>query len=712
MYRRRSVTISGALSLFILFSACGRHKLRPDEIERNRLFAAIIEHEDRRTLGNGDFLKTNLANSPYPEVREWCARALGRIGDPRGLPWLYEALRSPYAGVRAAAAFSVGKVEEREALKREYRRPDPRASIELTGLLADPAPQVQMRAVEALGRSGSSPEALRIAGLLESIRDESTPAVRAFLDAGITALMRLKEPKTYPLLERLAEFNDPEIQWRALNALSRVGDRAACPVFARQLRRWNPAVRYYAARGIGICEDQKLAALLLPLLPPHEPGRGKPLPLALRVAALQSLGSLRSAGSIPAIRAALGAAPIGGGNPDQAGFAIQAAATLGSIGVREAEAVLVPLLRIDGPVANSAVIALAKILKDEPERFFEVVHGISFAEPAALRSWARALGELGGEHSILTLKSMLVRSVDAHAGYADVRAVPTVLDALAKAGAPDLDQVLQPYLAEHDGVVLRAALAGYKPSPGTRSPWDPIQKAYADMASGTDVETKVTLIDRLEPWIREPQVQSGLRAMLQDRQRNARIAAARLLRMAEVPDVPDDPGPAETRLTRQTYDLVAAARKDRAVAVLETTRGNIEIGLFMEDAPLTAANFIWLAKRGFFDGLSFMRVVPYFVIQGGDPRNDQEGSPGYSIRCEINMRPYERGSVGMALAGKDTGGSQFFIAISPQPHLDGAYTCFGRVISGMQAVDHMLPGDRIVKVRIEEDITALDFHRY
>jgi cyclophilin family peptidyl-prolyl cis-trans isomerase len=82
-----------------------------------------------------------------------------------------------------------------------------------------------------------------------------------------------------------------------------------------------------------------------------------------------------------------------------------------------------------------------------------------------------------------------------------------------------------------------------------------------------------------------------------------------------------------------------------------------------------------------------MRVVPYFVIQGGDPRNDQECGPGYTIRCEINMRPFERGSLGMALSGKDTGGSQFFITLSPQPHLDGGYTCFGHVISGMPAVE-------------------------
>ncbi|PYV16648.1 MAG: peptidyl-prolyl cis-trans isomerase, partial [Acidobacteria bacterium] len=106
------------------------------------------------------------------------------------------------------------------------------------------------------------------------------------------------------------------------------------------------------------------------------------------------------------------------------------------------------------------------------------------------------------------------------------------------------------------------------------------------------------------------------------------------------------------------------------------------------------------------------RVVPYFVIQGGDPRNDMEGGPGYTIRCEINLRPFERGSVGMALAGKDTGGSQFFITLSPQPHLDGGYTCFGRVRSGMSAVDRMTAGDRIVRVTISEDGTWIDFRRY
>jgi cyclophilin family peptidyl-prolyl cis-trans isomerase len=134
--------------------------------------------------------------------------------------------------------------------------------------------------------------------------------------------------------------------------------------------------------------------------------------------------------------------------------------------------------------------------------------------------------------------------------------------------------------------------------------------------------------------------------------------------------------------------------------------------LYPHDAPITVDNFASLTRRSFYHSLSFMRVVPYFVIQGGDPRNDMEGGPGYNIRCEINMLPYERGSVGMALSGKDTGGSQFFITLSPQPHLEGGYTCFGRVISGMPVVERMTAGDRIIKAWIENDAPILDFRHF
>jgi cyclophilin family peptidyl-prolyl cis-trans isomerase len=137
--------------------------------------------------------------------------------------------------------------------------------------------------------------------------------------------------------------------------------------------------------------------------------------------------------------------------------------------------------------------------------------------------------------------------------------------------------------------------------------------------------------------------------------------------------------------------------------MIHMTRGNIAIALLTQDAPVTTWNFAQLARAKYFDNSSFMRVVPNFVIQGGDPRNDMEGGPGYAIRDEINLQKYTRAAVGMALSGPDTGGSQFFITHSPQPHLDGGYTIFGRVTGGMTAVvDQTERGDRVETIAIDE----------
>jgi cyclophilin family peptidyl-prolyl cis-trans isomerase len=110
--------------------------------------------------------------------------------------------------------------------------------------------------------------------------------------------------------------------------------------------------------------------------------------------------------------------------------------------------------------------------------------------------------------------------------------------------------------------------------------------------------------------------------------------------------------------------------------------------------------FTELAQSGYFNGVGIHRVVPNFVVQDGDPRGDGEGGPGYTIRDELNQRPYLRGTVGMALDWADTGGSQFFITHSPQPHLDARYTVFGRVVSGMDVVDTLARGDIIRQVRV------------
>jgi cyclophilin family peptidyl-prolyl cis-trans isomerase/HEAT repeat protein len=161
--------------------------------------------------------------------------------------------------------------------------------------------------------------------------------------------------------------------------------------------------------------------------------------------------------------------------------------------------------------------------------------------------------------------------------------------------------------------------------------------------------------------------------------------------------------PLSTKKTDADYAEIVKWSRQPHTATIHMTRGLIQLALLSQDAPLTTWNFAELAKKRYFDNTSFMRVVPNFVIQGGDPRNDMSGGPGYAIRDEINLQKYSRGAVGMALSGPDTGGSQFFIVHSPQPHLDGGYTIFARVYEGMTGVvDQTERGDKVETISIDE----------
>ncbi|HYP50387.1 MAG TPA: peptidylprolyl isomerase, partial [Pyrinomonadaceae bacterium] len=155
--------------------------------------------------------------------------------------------------------------------------------------------------------------------------------------------------------------------------------------------------------------------------------------------------------------------------------------------------------------------------------------------------------------------------------------------------------------------------------------------------------------------------------------------------------------------TEADYRRAVSRKNGQAKAIVTTEKGVFTIEFFPEDAPLAVDNFIRLAKSNYFNNVAIHRVVPNFVMQDGDPRGDGNGSPGWQIRCEINQIPYERGAVGMALSGKDTGGSQWFVTHSPQPHLDGGYTVFGRVKeTDMKIVDNLARGDKIIQVKIVE----------
>lgn len=142
-------------------------------------------------------------------------------------------------------------------------------------------------------------------------------------------------------------------------------------------------------------------------------------------------------------------------------------------------------------------------------------------------------------------------------------------------------------------------------------------------------------------------------------------------------------------------------------AIIKTEKGDMTVEFYDKDAPNTVENFQKLAKSGFYDGVTFHRVIPDFVVQGGDPTGTGAGGPGYSIKCELDgeNQYHDRGVLSMAHAGRDTGGSQFFICHSRNntAHLDRNHTCFGKVVENVDVVDSILQGDKITSIEIIED---------
>jgi peptidyl-prolyl cis-trans isomerase B (cyclophilin B) len=274
-------------------------------------------------------------------------------------------------------------------------------------------------------------------------------------------------------------------------------------------------------------------------------------------------------------------------------------------------------------------------------------------------------------------------------------------------GKLDVDGV-KPFLAarlgDEDCVVATAAAEGIGER-GYKEATPDLIAAYRARQKREDVDVHLEILRTLQKFDTEAMGQEAvtlLRECIDDPDKRVRTLAAESLAKLGLAVPP-------MRTDREFYEAAFdRARREQlsppmgtARAVISTRHGEVEVELFSDDATQTVANFIALSRQGFYNGLTFHRVVPNFVIQGGDPRGDGWGDAGYFIRSEFNRHSYGAGFVGIAHSGKDTGGCQFFITHSPQPRLDGLYTIFGVVRKGMDVVMKVDQGDEF-KVRIVE----------
>jgi cyclophilin family peptidyl-prolyl cis-trans isomerase len=282
------------------------------------------------------------------------------------------------------------------------------------------------------------------------------------------------------------------------------------------------------------------------------------------------------------------------------------------------------------------------------------------------------------------------------------KAVPAILQAYAAFKPDDLGDTLRKELAEPD-VIVRATAAELlgeqmQSDVNTRALIEALPRALRDRDLN---DAALAILDALGKQ-KTKEAHEAIKTGLNSSDHLIRRKAVDLLKTNGAGDFSDRIGTIKTRNTVADYRRATSRIGRKVTATIITSKGPFTIEFIPDQAPLTVDNFIQLARRRYFNGQTIPRVVPNFVVQAGDPRGDQNGGPGYQIRCEINEVPYERGAVGMALSGKDTGGSQWFVTHSPQPHLDGGYTVFARVISGMDVVDRIARGDVIRRVVINE----------
>jgi HEAT repeat protein/cyclophilin family peptidyl-prolyl cis-trans isomerase len=619
-----------------------------------------------------------LLNDDEPRIRRRAALAVGRTRVPAGAKPLTALLSDTDPEVRQMAAFAIGLIG------------DASVADALVSALADANPLVQGRAAEGLGLIGHKASADAIAammavhvksGVLADIPPDDmaypkAPPIEA-VRLGMYALVRLG---AFDQLASVLTTGGRPVSrwWPVAYAFRRVGNPQAGEVLLALLQGDGVFTRAFAARGLGAIKEARGVPPLMAVL-----GNASEV-TNVRIEAARALADLGAPQAANAFAAILTTPAL---DPN---LRLEAATALAQLRSARGVDLFVDLATDRWPSMRAA--AIAGLARADADTFVSVISGLDPDPHWSVRAaLATALGTLGAERARARLTVMLDDS--------DQRVIPSVLGAFVTAGIPDTESVLLKRLDAEDIAVRQAAVAGLAKLKAV-SAVSALVQAYerADKDPSYIVRGAIlTAVVELDPTAARPLLDRALG----DRDWAIRVRAATLLKgidpAADVSTIRPAPASPVTELN----DLPALMNpKVSPIAYIDTEKGVIQIELAVVDAPRTVANFLSLARRSFLGGTPFHRIVPDFVAQDGDPRGDGEGGPGYTIRDEINQLPYLRGTVGMALDWEDTGGSQYFITHSPQPHLDGRYTVFGRVVNGMDVVDKLTQWDQIRAVRI------------
>ncbi|HEU4722687.1 MAG TPA: peptidylprolyl isomerase [Gemmatimonadaceae bacterium] len=623
--------------------------------------ARLLRIEDTRRP-HAVFLDSAL-RAPQPALRRAAAFTTGRVGARRHAAALRTLVADGDPGVASAALYALGLLKDTSAaaLATAALRRAPEVSAEAAWLLGE------------IGESGRAP-------LLAAAIDTSLGTARR--GAALLALARLRPVPSAPIVPLLAD-GDTALAWRAAYVVARARSAAAVRAMLAATGSSNVDVRDYAARGLArSLTGDSLGA--------------------------RALDALR--------RLAVDASPR---------VRVTAARVLGAYGAAAAAPLALAMRDPDPSVRVTAASFAHVALDTSAQRWSEAWRAeTSFVGRRALAESGARRGQLRDAWREWTSDSSWQR-----------RAAAAALDGIGPASAA-LDRLAR-YTADADGRVRAAAVEALAALADSASVTQVVRARLRAAMSDADFVVRSTSLGALAKGATAEDLAAAIGSYelaRRDADLDARLAfwtlADSALRRAST-SLPDSIERALGRLTRPADPLeraraagirrfeswrdstsearpddwyLARAREARAarrpLARIVTGRGTIELELYSAEAPVTVHNFASLATRGYFDGLRFHRVVPNFVIQDGDPRGDGNGGPGYAIRDELNPHRYVRGTLGMALSGPNTGGSQWFVTHAAQPHLDGGYTVFGQLRQGGDVLDRIVQGDRIVRITI------------